>query len=106
MICNHGDNNTLARKQCSSICRSSVLNFGERLRVHGVGAGAGGGGGPRMPLTRKPEDCLPSHTSVMGVIMMCCLPMCGPDGMDCFEFRRCFRRHRRTWGRLVGLVYV
>ncbi len=44
MICN-GDNDTLARRQRSSICTSSVLNFGKSSLVHGVGAGVGGGGG-------------------------------------------------------------
>ena len=94
----NGDNDTLARKQRSSICRSSVLNFGKSSRVHGVGAGVGGGGGPRMPRWRKPRDCLPSHASVMRVIMKC-LPMCGPDGMDRFEFQRRFEKAKENLGK-------
>jgi hypothetical protein len=97
MICN-GDNDTLARKQYSSIRRLSVLNFGNSLRVHGVGAAIGGGAGPRMPQRRKPKDCLPSHMSVMGIIMKC-LPMCGPDGMDCFKFKHCFEMAKKNLGK-------
>ena len=93
----NSDNDTLARKQRSSICRSSVLNFGNSSRVHGVGA-AIGGGGPRMPQRRKPKDCLPSHTSVIGV-MMKCLPMCGPHEMDRFEFKRRFEKARKDLGK-------
>ena len=64
-----------------------MLNFGNSLRVHGVGAAIGGGAHPRMPQRRrKPKDCLPSHMSAMGIIMKC-LPMCGPDGMDRFVFK-------------------
>ena len=54
----NGDNDTLARKQCSSIYRLSVLNaFGNSLRVlQWVGAAIGGGGGPRMLQRKKPKD--------------------------------------------------
>ena len=44
----------------------------------------------------KPKDCLPSHMSVMGIIMKC-LPICGPDGMDRFEFKRSFRVQASFW---------
>jgi hypothetical protein len=88
----NGDNDTLARKQRSSICRSSVLNFRNSWRVHGVGAAIGGGG------PRKPKDCLPSHTSGMGVIMKCLL-MCGPDDMDRFEFKRRFEKAKNDLGK-------
>ena len=94
MICNC-DNVTLARKQGSSIRRLSVLNFRNSLRVHGVGATIGGGAGPRSPQRRKPKDWLPSHMSVMGVIMKFLLPMCGPDGMDRFEFKRRFEMTKK-----------
>jgi hypothetical protein len=96
MILN-GDNDALARKQRSSICRSRVLNFGNSLRVHGVGA-AIGSGGPRMPQRRKPKNCLPSHRSVMGIIMKC-LPMSGPDGVDRFEFKRRFEKATKDLGK-------
>ena len=89
----NGDDDTLARKQRSSICRWSVLNIGNSLFVHEVGAAIEGGGGPRVPQKRKPTDCLPSHMSIMSVIMKR-LPMCGPDGMDCFEFKRRFEHQK------------
>jgi hypothetical protein len=47
---------------------------------------------------RKPQDCLPSHTSVMGVIMKY-LSMCGPDGMDRFEFKRRFEKAKKDLGK-------
>jgi hypothetical protein len=94
----NGANDTLARKQRSSICRSSVLNFGKSSCLHGVGAGVGGGSGPRMPQWRKRKDCLPSHTTVMSV-MMKCLPMCGPDGMVCFEFKCCCENAKKNLGK-------
>ena len=57
-----------------------------------------GGAGPRMPQRRKPKDCLPSHKSDMGVIMKC-LPMCGPDGMDRFEFKHRFEMAKENLGK-------
>ena len=66
--------------------------------MHGVVAGVGGGDGPRMPQWRKPRDCLPSHASVMRVIMKC-LPMCGPDGMDRFQFKRSFEKAKENVGK-------
>ena len=94
----NGDNDTLARKQRNSICRLSVLNFGNSLRVQGIGAAIGGGGGPRMLQRRKPKGCLPSHTSVVGIIMKC-LPMYGPDGIDRFEFKRRFDVAKKNLGK-------
>ena len=47
---------------------------------------------------RKPKDCLPSHTSVMGIIMKC-LPMCGPDGMERFEFKCRFEKAKKDLGK-------
>ena len=47
---------------------------------------------------RKPKDCLPSHTSVMGIIMKC-LPMNGSDGMDRFEFKRRFKKAKKDLGK-------
>ena len=93
----NGDNDTVARKQRSGICRSSVLNFEKSVRAQGVGAGVGGGSGLKMPQWRKPKDCLPSHTTVMGVILKR-LPMCGPDGMDCFKFKHCFEKAKEKVG--------
>ena len=64
------DNDRLAGKGRSSVCKSSVMNLGENPRV----LGAGGGGGviaTQMPRRRSARNHRPSHESVKEILLRC-----------------------------------
>ena len=83
-----GANNRLAGHSCSSVCKSSVMNLGNNLRV--LGDGADVGIADHMPRERSERNYLPFHNMVLQVPLRC-LPICLPygDGRRMVETRFC-----------------
>jgi hypothetical protein len=76
------DNNRLATRRRSSVCKSSVMNLGNNPRVFGVPDVSGGAAevapsaptAERLPVHRSARNYLPSHRMVKET-MLRCLPL-------------------------------
>jgi len=81
MIRNH-DNDRIAARRKTSICKSSVMNLGRtNPRVlGGVVEGARGDVAVAMPRTRSERNYLPSHSMALSVVLKC-IPLCGREAM-------------------------
>ncbi len=66
------DNDQLAKRGRTSICRSSVQNLGDNPRVTGV---RNTGGTAQMPKKRKARQFKPLHNRVL-LLLLKCVPLC------------------------------
>ena len=66
------DNDRLAKRGRTSICRSSVQNLGANPRVTGV---SDTDGNAQMPKKRKARQFKPSHNRVL-LLLLKCVPLC------------------------------
>ena len=62
------DNDHLATRGRTSICRSSVLNLGDNPRVK---PGKAAGGARRMPRLRGRRNYYPGHPKVLSLLLKC-----------------------------------
>ncbi|KAI2512275.1 hypothetical protein MHU86_2151 [Fragilaria crotonensis] len=62
------DNDHLATRGRTSICRSSVLNLGDNPRVN---PGKAAGGAQRMPRSRGRRNYYPGHPKVLSLLLKC-----------------------------------
>ena len=62
------DNDRLAERRRTSICRSSVLNLGDNPRVAGRNDDEQA---KKMPKKRKARQFKPSHTRVLSLLLKC-----------------------------------
>ncbi len=69
----HDDNDRLAKRGRTSICRSTVHNLGDNPRVTGVRNT--GRGTAQMPKKRKARQFKPSHNRVL-LLLLKCVPLC------------------------------
>ena len=67
----NGDNDRLAEKRRSSVCKSSVRNLGNNSRVCGAEEGGGDGIAREMPSRRKARNQLPSHQMLLETLLKC-----------------------------------
>ena len=73
------DNNRLAGKGRSSVCKSGVQNLGNNPRVYGAEEDGGDGISMEMPSRRKARNQRPSHRMLLETLLKC-VPIRLPHG--------------------------
>ena len=77
MLIRNSDNNRLASKGKSSVCKPGIMNMGDNPRVHG-GDGGDSCVAAVMPERRSARNYLPSHKVVLETLLKC-VPKCLPN---------------------------